>query len=144
MKPVQERGGGGSSMRRIGLALLASALVAATAAAASTGRSSPGTARASVEAKVVRQIAAHGQTTFWVVLRDQADLRPARAMRPSPRGRYVYESLTSTANRTQAPLKAWLAQQHVSSKSFWILNTIRVTAGKSVLDELALRPEVQK
>ena len=64
--------------------------------------------RASVDAKVAEQIAAHGRTTFWVVLREQANLNPARSMRPAPRGRYVYDTLTATADRTQRSLKQYL------------------------------------
>ena len=65
-------------------------------------------------------------------------------MRASPRGRFVYDSLTSTADRSQRPLKAWLRQRHVPFKSFWILNAVRVTAGSSVLHALAARPDVEK
>ena len=97
-------------MYRIATAVTAGMLVAALAAGTSAlGRSTPPSG-ASVDAKVVRQIAAHGQTTFWVVLREQANLSPARSMRPAPRGRYVYDTLTATANRTQRSLKAYLRQ----------------------------------
>ena len=65
-------------------------------------------------------------------------------MRPSPRGRYVYDTLTETANRTQRSLKAYLRQQHVPFESFWILNAIQVTGGSTVLQALAARPEVAK
>src|SRR6478735_4794248 len=100
-------------MYRIVTAVAAGLLVCALAAGTSAfGRSTPPSG-AAVDAKVVRQIAAHGQTTFWVVLREQANLSPARSMRPSPRGRYVYDTLTTTANRTQRSLKAYLGQQHV-------------------------------
>jgi len=122
------------------MALIAVALIAAAAAVSSSSARNGNSAR--VDAKVTRQIAAHGRTTFWVVLRDQANLRPARSMRPAPRGRYVYDTLTTTATTTQAPLKAWLAQRHVPYRSFWILNAIRVTAGSSIVKELAARPEV--
>ena len=131
-------------MYRILTALVAGMLVAAAAAAASGDLARSSGSRASVDSKVVNQIATHGQTTFWVILREQANLAPARSLRPSPRGQYVYNSLTSTADRTQAPLKALLAQRHVHFKSFWILNSLRVTAGRSVLRSLAARPEVAK
>ena len=119
-------------------------LAASLASSAPTATSSALGSGASVDAKVVKQVAAHGHTTFWVVLREQADLSAARGMRASPRGRFVYDSLTSTADRTQPPLKAWLRQRHIPFKSFWILNALRVTAGSSARHALAARPEVEK
>src|SRR6185312_6985963 len=97
--------------------------------------------KASVDPKVVQQIAARGHATFWVVLRQQADLSPARSMRPSPRGRYVYETLTTTADRTQRSLKAYLERTNVPFKSFWILNSIQVRGDSGLLRTLAGRPE---
>ena len=141
MRPDEPRG---ATVYRILTALIAGMLVAAAAAAASGDVATSSGSKASVDPKVVNQIATHGQTTFWVILREQANLAPARSLRPSPRGQYVYNSLTSTADRTQAPLKALLAQRHVRFKSFWILNSLRVTAGGSVLRSLAARPEVAK
>jgi subtilisin family serine protease len=130
-------------MHRIVTALAAAMLVAAAAAGASSfGNSAQ--SRAQVDAKVVQQIAAHGETTFWVVMRDEANLRPARSMRPTPRGEYVYRALTQTAQRSQAPLKRLLTAQNVDFKSFWVLNAIRVHAGISVLNEVAARPEVEQ
>ena len=128
---------------RLAASLASSAPTGSLSSSAPTGSSALSNG-ASVDAKVVKQVAAHGQTTFWVVLREQADLRAARGMRASPRGRFVYDSLTSTADRSQRPLKAWLRQRHVPFKSFWILNTVRVTAGSSVLHALAARPDVEK
>src|SRR4029077_1176654 len=130
-------------MHRIATAFAAGLLVAALAAGTSAlGSSTPN--KASVDAKVAEQIAAHGRTTFWVVLRQQANLTPANSMRPAPRGRYVYDTLTATADRTQQSLKQYLAQHHVPYKSFWILNAIRVTGGSTILQALAEHPEVAK
>src|SRR5262245_64362986 len=129
-------------MGTIATAVAAGLFVAALAAAASAlGRSAP---TASVDAKVVRQVATDGRATFWVVLREQADLGPARSMRSTPRGRYVYEALTTTADRAQSPVKAFLRQHRVPFTSFWILNAIRVTGDATVLEALADLPEVDK
>ena len=75
---------------------------------------------------------------------EHANLTPARSMRPAPRGRYVYDTLTATADRTQQSLKQYLAQHRVPFKSFWILNAIRVKGGGTVLQAIAERPEVAK
>jgi len=131
-------------MRRIASAVVAGTLVAALAAGTSAlGRAEP-SGKASVDAKVVQQIAAHGHTTFWIVLRDQANLNRARSMRPAPRGRYVYDTLTTTADRTQRPLELYLAREHVPFKSFWILNAIQVKGDGALLQALAERPDVAK
>src|SRR5262245_33988670 len=98
-------------MHRIATAGAAGLLVAALAAATSAFGNSAPPSNASVDAKVVRQIARHGQATFWAVLREQADLTPARSMRPAARGRYVYEALTTTADRTQRPVEELLRQK---------------------------------
>jgi hypothetical protein len=130
-------------MYRIAAAIAAGLLVAALAAGtAALGRSTPN--KASVDAKVAEQIAAHGRTTFWVVLRQQANLTPAHSMRPAPRGRYVYDTLTATADRTQQSLKQDLAHHHVPYKSFWILNAIRVTGGSTFSRRLPSAPRSRR
>ena len=116
-------------MPKLAIGVIVAALVGATAAAGAPGHSSTSGARASIDAKVVRQVRADARTTFWVVLRNQADLRAAKSIAVGRPGILVYQSLTKTANRTQAPMKAWLSQRHVPYKSFWILNAIRVTTG---------------
>ena len=130
-------------MYRIATAIVAGTLVAALAAGTSA-RGGSTRSGAPVDPKVVQQIAAHGKTTFWVVLREQANLNRARSMRPSPRGRYVYDTLTATADRTQRSLKEYLEQKHVQFTSFWILNAIEVTGDGTLLEVLAARPEVAK
>ena len=131
-------------MHRIATAVAAGMLVAALAAGTSAlGRAAP-PSKAAVDAKVVQQIAAHGRTTFWVVMRTQANLSQARSMRPSPRGRYVYDTLTATADQTQRSLKQYLTDQHVAFKSFWILNAVQVRGDAALLEALAERPDVAK
>ena len=129
-------------MHRVATALAAGMLVTALAAGTSALGSATPRGKASVDPRVVQQLAARGQATFWVVLREQADLSPARSMRPSPRGRYVYDALTTTANRTQRSLKVYLERNHVPYKSFWILNSIQVTGDAGLLRTMAGRPEV--
>ena len=91
------------------------------------------------------QIADRGSTTFWVVLEQKADLRPAASVQNSTsRGEFVYGELRKTADRSQAGLRALLARRGADYKPFWILNSIRVTGDQALLDELAARSEVQK
>ncbi len=100
---------------------------------------------AQVEARVREQIAAQGETTFWVILREKADLSPAFGM-PNweARGRFVYNRLEAVANQSQARLRALLAGRGAPHQPFWVVNTIRVTGDQALLDEISQLPEVEQ
>jgi subtilisin family serine protease len=84
-----------------------------------------------------------GEITAWVILKERASLAQASAIRDwKVRGTAVHQALVDAADRHQANLRAWLEKKGVSYKSFWIVNTIRVTATQAVLDEIAKRPDV--
>jgi subtilisin family serine protease len=119
--------------------LLLVVLVAALAAASSFAGTS---AMDKVDPTVVKAVDSGGQTTFWAVLDQQADLSAAPGMKDSARGRFVYDRLNSVANESQAGLRALLEQQSASFKPFWILNAIRVTGDAALLQAVAARPEV--
>jgi subtilisin family serine protease len=81
----------------------------------------------------------------WLVMKQQADLTPARAMGDwKARGQMVYDKLTSTAAASQASVRARLAARGASFKPFWIVNAIRVEADRATIDELAKDPAVAK
>src|SRR6266540_447225 len=95
-----------------------------------------------IAARVVRDTA-NGQTaSFTIYLKDQADLTAAYGMDREARGRYVYKSLRETAERTQAPLRAMLAAQGVSYRSFWVANVIFAKGGRPLVEALADRSDV--
>jgi subtilisin family serine protease len=97
----------------------------------------------SIESRVLDQIAQQGEATYWVILREKADLRPAFAMKNwEARGRFVYERLRATANASQAGIRTLLQSRGVSHRPFWIVNAIRVTSDKATLQDLVARPEV--
>jgi subtilisin family serine protease len=99
-----------------------------------------------VEQQVLDEISAKGKTTFWVILRDKADLSPAFNIRKDKdRGDFVYKTLKSVADQSQAGLRAFLATTGVKYFPFWIANTIQVRdAGTALLNQIAARPEVEK
>jgi hypothetical protein len=75
----------------------------------------PGTAgaaptrTASVEPALYTTLAADGTATFWVYLRDRADLSGAAKITDrAAQGRFVFERLTGTATASQAGLVAML------------------------------------
>ncbi len=102
-----------------------------------------GNSLSKVEKKVLDQLAAAKETTFWVVLKDQADLSAAGKTRDwNARGQLVVDKLRATADTSQAGLRGLLQSRSVKFEAFWVVNTIRVTAGQSLLNEIAARPEV--
>src|SRR6266545_619637 len=98
-----------------------------------------------VERRVLDQTAARGAATFFVVLRDRADLAPATKLRKhADRTAAVYQRLRANADRSQARLRQLLRASKVDYKPFWIANTVRVTAGPKLLEKIAALPEVQR
>jgi len=101
---------------------------------------------ASVERQVWDELAADGSTSVWVYLRESADLTGARLVSDwGARGEFVFEALTSTAQRSQASLRAFLDARRVSYESFWIVNAVRVDgADAGLVEAIAARPDVSQ
>jgi hypothetical protein len=93
---------------------------------------------------VLDQIARQGKASFWVLLRQSADLRRAATVDDwDARGNYVYRSLSGIAIANQACVTAYLAGQALSYRSYWIHNSIFVEDGTSAtVQDLAARPDV--
>ncbi len=84
-----------------------------------------------------------GMQTVWLVLRQQADLAPARAMRDwRARGQLVFERLTRTASQAQGPLRALLRSRGIAHQPHWIVNAVRITADPDLVGVLRQLPEV--
>ena len=107
-----------------------------------------GTASASsdkIAPRVQEETAGIGSTEALVVLAEQADLRPAAALtNKQAKGQFVVNALHETASRTQAPLIALLSQRGIPYQSFWIVNMIKVTGNRALMEELAARGEVAR
>ena len=99
-----------------------------------------------VDAKVTQQIAAKGETTFWIELRQEANLSGAAGIQgDTARATFVLDRLQTVANQSQAELRALLTQRGARFQPFYIVNAIRVTAGDAaLLSEVAARPEVER
>ncbi|HEV2884564.1 MAG TPA: S8 family serine peptidase [Pyrinomonadaceae bacterium] len=99
--------------------------------------------RAKVDARVLDSAAALGQTEFLIYMKQQADLSGARALATkNEKGQFVYDRLTSTAQATQINVKQALVQRGAQFKSFWISNTVWAQADLSVIQAVAMLPEV--
>ena len=92
---------------------------------------------------VMARTAAGGQAEFLVVMGDQADLTPARAMATkAAKGRFVYDALYQRAQQAQAGVLGLLAARGVPHRSYYIVNAIWVRGDRALALELAARPEV--
>src|SRR5438128_3218924 len=128
----------------LGAALVLGALIAGAAPVLATRGSVEHFTPATVDAKVLDQLAANGKASFVIYLKDQANVSAAYKMKnQDARGWYVYRTLKQEAARTQAPIKAMLASRGVSYKSFWVANVIMAKGDRSLVDALAARSDVR-
>jgi serine protease AprX len=87
--------------------------------------------------------AAQGDAEFLVLLREQADLRGARALsNKTQKSAFVMDALGATASRTQKDLIALLKERGAAYRPFWVANMIWVRGGIGLVDELAARSDV--
>lgn len=124
-------------MHRLLAVTLALALSPA-ATAAFADKISPALAVALAEAPA-------GRAEMLIVMAEQADLAPASGLSgKAAKGRFVFERLTATARRTQAPLLAELARRGVAHRSFWAANFIWAEGDRALAEALAARGDVAR
>jgi subtilisin family serine protease len=79
---------------------------------------------------------------FLVILSEQADLSGATALKTKEaKGRYVFERLSETAQRTQQPMLKTLRERGLEHRPFWIANMIWVRGDLPAIQSLAQREE---
>ena len=82
---------------------------------------------------------------FLVILSEQADLSGAAALKTKEaKGRYVFERLTETAQRTQQPMLKTLRERGLEHRPFWIANMIWVRGDQPAIQLLAQRDETAR
>lgn len=82
---------------------------------------------------------------FLVILSEQADLSGAAALKTKEaKGRYVFERLTETAQRTQSPMLKTLRERGLEHRPFWIANVIWVRGDRPAIQSLAQREETAR
>jgi len=90
------------------------------------------------------QTGLHGDTLF-VVLRDQADVSAAAAMADyDARRQFVYDTLVTHADSTQADLRASLDRLGIAYTPYYLVNGLEVSGGWPVTLWLSTRPEVDR
>ena len=126
-------------MQRLQPVILAIALLSAPAAPAAVGdKISPALTRALADAP-------GGRAEMLIVMAEQADLAPVRELAgKGAKGRFVFERLTATAKRVQAPLLAELARLGVPRRSFWAANFVWTEGDLALAQTLAARGDVAR
>lgn len=121
-----------------GFGLVATAFPAATAAP-------EGDNEQKIDAAVQADVADGGKADVWVRFADRADLSAATGMGWEERGQFVYDALNSTAEASQAEVRAQLEAAGVEFDEFFISNSIFVpNADEDLVAELAANVEVSE
>lgn len=89
-----------------------------------------------IDSQVAEQLDRGQSADFWLVMSDEAELDPARAIPDwNLRGEYVVRQLKETAHRSQRNVLELLEREGVSHRSFWIVNAVYVRGGDAGLVE---------
>ncbi|MFD3561719.1 S8 family serine peptidase [Streptomyces sp. NPDC058686] len=100
-------------------------------------------ATAKIDSSLRSAVAKGGDATFYVTLKDQADLSGAKKQKThAKKAKAAYQELRAHADDSQASLKSFLDKKKVGHKDYWIANTIQVTGDEDLVDELAKRSDV--
>ncbi|MFE6760837.1 S8 family serine peptidase [Streptomyces sp. NPDC057689] len=101
------------------------------------------TAWAKIDSALTSAVRDGKDATFYVVLKDQADLSGAKKQKThAKKAKAAYSELRSHAKSSQKSLNAFLDKKKVGHQDFWIANTVKVTGDQALVDELAKRPDV--
>ncbi|MFC9674267.1 S8 family serine peptidase [Streptomyces sp. NPDC056949] len=99
---------------------------------------------AKIDSSLSSAVAKGGDATFYVVLKDQADLTTAKKQRTHAKAaKAAYKALKTNAEDSQKSLTAFLDKEKVGHKDYWIANAVQVTGGKALVEKLAKRSDVK-
>ncbi|NJD60487.1 MAG: hypothetical protein FIA98_13925, partial [Anaerolineae bacterium] len=102
---------------------------------------SPDEANAKIESLLLDKFTIDGSADFIVTFTEKADLSAASTMDWDARGHYVYDKLTLTAQRSQAPAIAIVKSLGLEYKSFFASNTLFIANGSlNVANAVAALP----
>lgn len=139
-----------AALRRSGLVIMVLALALSwlpgTAAGQGAGPAGlPEGVAAKIDDAVLAAMAREGSASFLVLLAEQADLSPAYQLRSKEeKGRFVYDALRATAERSQASVQAALQARGVPYRSLYVVNALVVEGDLALAAELAARSDVAR
>lgn len=109
-----------------------------------TAKITPPAETITIDNAVIDAFATNGSAAYWVDFLSHPDLSKAYEMSWEERGWYVYETLKTDAEKSQAVVRDYLSSHGVVFESFWIKNTILVRqSDPSVFDMMQQLPNVQ-
>ncbi|WP_026171832.1 MULTISPECIES: S8 family serine peptidase [unclassified Streptomyces] len=101
------------------------------------------TASAKIDSALTSAVRDGKDATFYVVLKDQADLSGAKKQKThTKKAKAAYSELRSHAKSSQKSLNTFLDKKKVGHQDFWITNTVKVTGDQALVAELAKRSDV--
>ena len=100
-----------------------------------------GTPTGKISPWLQKRLADKTETSFFVILRQQASFQDLNAVAGHEAGTIVYNRLR-VASHTQAHLQKWLAARQIPFRSYWIVNAILVKGDKALASTLARRDDV--
>nr|WTB30391.1 S8 family serine peptidase [Streptomyces sp. NBC_00830] len=102
----------------------------------------PTALQSKAENKVVDRLDDKDTATFWVNLSGEADTTAARRSKAKDKAARLYEAKTAYAKKSQAGLRALLDEADADYRTYWIANTVKVTADKALAEKIAARSDV--
>ncbi|MFE5049533.1 S8 family serine peptidase [Streptomyces sp. NPDC056637] len=98
---------------------------------------------AEVDPSVLDTVGKGKESTFFVVLKKQADLSAAKGERThAAKAKSAFAALRTEARSSQRPLQSFLDKEKVGYESFWIANALKVTGDERLVEDLAKRADV--
>ncbi len=106
----------------------------------------PSPSESKLAAKLAEVLRRQGQADLLVVLKEQTDLTEAANFATQvERGRFVYERLVQTAERSQRELRAYLDSQGVKYRAHYLVNLVAIPqADAPLVRALARRNDVAR
>jgi serine protease AprX len=131
--------------RSIQLLLAIAVLTTAIGLGLALGKEPADSWESKVDSALIQQTQSGESTDCIVFLAEQADLSLAASLPTKlEKGRYVYEALTATAQRTQGGVIKALVQQRAQYRPYWVANMIWVRGGLDTLQSMASRLDVAR
>jgi serine protease AprX len=125
--------------------MLAMGVVALLTGLVQLGWATSGDPTAKIASRVLAETANGGSTEALVVLTRQADLSPAENLPTKElKGLFVVNTLRTVAQQSQGPIINLLKEHGIAYQSFYIVNMIKVTGDRSLMNTLAAREDVAR